>query len=185
MGSRVGEALVVLSGHGANPDHLPKALTGPIAMLAGSRGSPRSAGTAGVVEALLIKLAPVSQPTPSPSLLLRSPQRDELDLKLITGLEAQPGGVGTAHHEVAVERHLGGVAQAAARTTLGATAASTEPHALGFQHGLFEGCKPKGGFYWQKIEQSGGKVVDQCRATGDSKFQKAASCEKAGSAKPK
>jgi hypothetical protein len=49
---------------------------------------------------------------------------------------------------------------------------------------LAEG-KPKGGFYWQKIEQSGGKVVYQCRATGDSKFQKAASCEKAGAAKPK
>jgi len=34
-------------------------------------------------------------------------------------------------------------------------------------------------------EQSCGKVVYQCRATGDAKFQKAASCEKAGAAKPK
>jgi hypothetical protein len=49
---------------------------------------------------------------------------------------------------------------------------------------LAEG-KPKGGFYWQKIEQKGGKVVYQCRATADSKFQKTAACEKAGAAKPK
>jgi len=45
--------------------------------------------------------------------------------------------------------------------------------------------KPKGGFYWQKIEQKGGKAVYQCRATGDSKFQKAAACDKAGAVKPK
>ena len=49
---------------------------------------------------------------------------------------------------------------------------------------LAEG-KPKGGFYWQKIEQKSGKVVYQCRATEDSKFQKAAACEKAGAVKPK
>ena len=83
---------------------------------------------------------------PSPSLLLRSPQRDELDLlapeldlKLIAGLEAQLGGVGTAHHEVAVELHLGGIAQAAARTALDAAAAGTEAHALGFQQRFVEG----------------------------------------------
>ena len=45
--------------------------------------------------------------------------------------------------------------------------------------------KPKGGFYWQKIEQKSGKAVYQCRATSDSKFQKAAACEKAGAVKPK
>lgn len=38
---------------------------------------------------------------------------------------------------------------------------------------------------WQKIEQKSGKAVYQCRATGDSKFQKAAACEKAGAVKPK
>jgi hypothetical protein len=49
---------------------------------------------------------------------------------------------------------------------------------------LAEG-KPKGSFYWQKIEQKNGKAVYQCRVTGDSKFQKAAACEKAGAVKPK
>ena len=49
---------------------------------------------------------------------------------------------------------------------------------------LAEG-KPSKGFYWQKIEQKGGKVVYQCRATGDSKFQKATACEKARATKPK
>ena len=49
---------------------------------------------------------------------------------------------------------------------------------------LAEG-KPKGGFYWQKIEQSGGKVVYQCRATGDSKFQKQEKCDAAKAVKPK
>ena len=49
---------------------------------------------------------------------------------------------------------------------------------------LAEG-KPKGGFYWQKIEQKTGKAVYQCRATGDSKYQKAAACDKAGAVKPK
>lgn len=48
---------------------------------------------------------------------------------------------------------------------------------------LAEG-KPKGGFYWQKIEQKSGKVIYQCRSTMDAKFQKAASCEKAGAVKP-
>jgi hypothetical protein len=49
---------------------------------------------------------------------------------------------------------------------------------------LAEG-KPKGGFYWQKIEQKNGKVGYQCRATSASKFQAAAACEKAGAVKPK
>jgi hypothetical protein len=49
---------------------------------------------------------------------------------------------------------------------------------------LAEG-KPKGGFYWQKIEQKTGKVVYQCRAEGNAKFQKASGCEKAGAVKPK
>ena len=49
---------------------------------------------------------------------------------------------------------------------------------------LAEG-KPKGGYYWQKIEQSGGKVVYQCRSTTDAKFQKKDKCEQAGAVKPK
>ena len=49
---------------------------------------------------------------------------------------------------------------------------------------LAEG-KPRGGYYWQKIEQKSGKAVYQCRATGDSKFQKATACEKAGAVKPR
>jgi hypothetical protein len=49
---------------------------------------------------------------------------------------------------------------------------------------LAEG-KPKGGFYWQKIEQKGGKVVYQCRATADSKFQKKERCTSAGAVQPK
>jgi hypothetical protein len=49
---------------------------------------------------------------------------------------------------------------------------------------LAEG-KPKGGFYWQKIEQKTGKAVYQCRATGDSKFQKQERCKSAGAVQPK
>ncbi|AFY29057.1 hypothetical protein [Cyanobium gracile] len=30
--------------------------------------------------------------------------------------------------------------------------------------------KPSKGFYWQKIKQSTGKVVYQCRSTSDAKF---------------
>jgi hypothetical protein len=44
--------------------------------------------------------------------------------------------------------------------------------------------KPSKGFYWQKIKQSNGMVVYQCRSTSDAKFQKAASCEKAGAVQP-
>jgi hypothetical protein len=45
--------------------------------------------------------------------------------------------------------------------------------------------KPSKGFYWQKIEQKGGKVIYQCRATGDSKFQKQERCKFAGAVQPK
>jgi hypothetical protein len=44
--------------------------------------------------------------------------------------------------------------------------------------------KPSKGFYWQKIKQSNGKVVYQCRSTTDGKFQKADSCKKAGAVQP-
>ncbi len=49
---------------------------------------------------------------------------------------------------------------------------------------LAEG-KPSKGFYWQKIEQKSGKVVYQCRAAGDSKFQKQERCKSAGAVQPK
>jgi hypothetical protein len=49
---------------------------------------------------------------------------------------------------------------------------------------LAEG-KPAKGFYWQKMEQKGGKIVYQCRASGDSKFQKSERCTSAGAVKPK
>ena len=52
---------------------------------------------------------------------------------------------------------------------------------------LAEG-KPKGGFYWQKIEQKieqkTGNAVYQSRASGDSKFQKTTACEESGDVKP-
>ena len=55
-------------------------------------------------------------------------------------LEAQLGGVGLADEQVAVELHLGGVAELTARTTLAATAnAGTEVHALGLQQCFVEG----------------------------------------------
>ena len=38
----------------------------------------------------------------------------QLDLELIAWLEVEHGGVGLAHHEIAVELDLGGVAQLAA-----------------------------------------------------------------------
>ena len=48
---------------------------------------------------------------------------------------------------------------------------------------LAEG-KPKGGFYWQKIENTSGKVSYMCRAKEGSKLSTAASCEKAKAPKP-
>ncbi len=48
---------------------------------------------------------------------------------------------------------------------------------------LAEG-KPKNGYYWQKIEQSSGKVIYQCRSTTDAKFRKKDKCEQAGAVKP-
>jgi hypothetical protein len=49
---------------------------------------------------------------------------------------------------------------------------------------LAEG-KPKGGFYWQKIEQQSGKTVYQYRSTKDSKFHKQQKCQSAGAVQPK
>jgi len=83
----------------------------------------------------------------SPSLLVSGAQGDELDLlaaeldlELIAGFQAQLGGVGLAHHQVAVELDLGVEAQAAARPPLTATAtAVTKADALGLQQGFIEG----------------------------------------------
>jgi hypothetical protein len=47
---------------------------------------------------------------------------------------------------------------------------------------LAEG-KPKGGFYWQKVEQSNGTRY-LCRSTTDPKIQKASQCTSAGAVKP-
>ena len=45
----------------------------------------------------------------------RRHQADQLaaqhDLELIAGLQAQPGGLGIAHHQLAVELDLGGIAE--------------------------------------------------------------------------
>ena len=66
------------------------------------------------------------------SLLFWAAQRDQLDLlfaqldlKLIAWLEVEHGGVCLAHHEIAVELDLGGVAQ------LAATLTSAPPGAVG------------------------------------------------------
>jgi hypothetical protein len=48
---------------------------------------------------------------------------------------------------------------------------------------LAEG-KPRGGFYWQKIETNKGSVRYLCRSTSDAKIQKTASCTAAGPEKP-
>jgi hypothetical protein len=47
---------------------------------------------------------------------------------------------------------------------------------------LAEG-QPKGGFYWQKVQQSNG-VHYLCRSQSDAKIQKAATCTTAGAPKP-
>jgi len=62
----------------------------------------------------------------------------ELDLELITGLQAQLGGVGLADHQVAVELQPGGEAQLAACSADTTTPAITAADALGFQQGLIK-----------------------------------------------
>jgi hypothetical protein len=49
---------------------------------------------------------------------------------------------------------------------------------------LAEG-KASRGFYWQKIKQADGKVVYQCRQSGNSKFQKKEKCEAAKAMRPR
>jgi hypothetical protein len=97
-------------------------------------------------EAELSSVLPQPLNSSRPSLLLSRAQGDELDLlaaeldlELIAGFEAQLGGVGLAHHQVAVELDLGGEAEAAARPPLAAAAAGTQVHPLGLQQRLIEG----------------------------------------------
>ncbi|MFM7267412.1 MAG: hypothetical protein ACKOZT_02330 [Cyanobium sp.] len=42
----------------------------------------------------------------------------------------------------------------------------------------------KGGFYWQKVENSAGKVSYMCRAKAGAKLSPAASCDTAKAKKP-
>jgi hypothetical protein len=43
--------------------------------------------------------------------------------------------------------------------------------------------KPKGGYYWQKVEQSNG-IRYLCRSQAEAKILKAAQCTSAGAVKP-
>ena len=67
----------------------------------------------------------------------RRHQADQLaaqhDLELIAGLQAEPDGLGLAHHQLAVELDLGGIAEAAAWLPLAATAAGAKVHTFCFQ----------------------------------------------------
>jgi hypothetical protein len=49
---------------------------------------------------------------------------------------------------------------------------------------LANGKPTSGGFYWQKIEDSNGKVSYLCRKQGVGQIQKAASCNGAKAVKP-
>lgn len=68
---------------------------------------------------------------------------DKLDLECVTGLEAEKIGVSLAHHEVAVELNLGGVAELAPAFAPALTAAIAEADALGIEQGLIEGGEVK------------------------------------------
>lgn len=61
----------------------------------------------------------------------------QLDLEFIARLEVERGGVGLTHQQVAVELHLGGIAELAA--TFAFAAAVTQADALGFQQSFIEG----------------------------------------------
>jgi len=82
------------------------------------------------------------------SILFCSAQRDELDLlaaqldlELIAGRQPQLGGVGLAHHQVAVELHPGGLAEAPALRAPAAASSNAvaQVHPLGIQQCLIEG----------------------------------------------
>jgi hypothetical protein len=79
------------------------------------------------------------------SLLLFPPHRHQadllapqLDLELIAGLQPQHGGIGLAHHEIAVELHPRCVAELAARLAE-TPAAFPEADPFGLQQRLIEG----------------------------------------------
>lgn len=50
---------------------------------------------------------------------------------------------------------------------------------------LAEGKPTAGGFYWQKVAESKGKVSYLCRKQGVGQIQKAAACNGAKTEKPK
>ena len=50
---------------------------------------------------------------------------------------------------------------------------------------LAEGKPSPGGFYWQKVQDSNGKVTYLCRKQGVGQIQKAAACNGAKAEKPK
>ncbi len=74
----------------------------------------------------------------------RRHQADQLaaqhDLELNVGLQAQPGSLDLAGHQVAVDFELGGIAEAAALLPIAATASGTKLHIFCFQQ-----CPIKGG----------------------------------------
>ena len=49
---------------------------------------------------------------------------------------------------------------------------------------LAQGKPSPGGFYWQKVENSGGSISYVCRKQGQSQIQKAAACNGAKAVKP-
>ena len=63
----------------------------------------------------------------------------ELDLKLIAGLEVEQGGISLAHQHVAIEQHLGRVAQGASGLTFAAAVSIFEAYSLGLQQRRIEG----------------------------------------------
>jgi len=42
----------------------------------------------------------------------------------------------------------------------------------------------RNGFYWQKVQQTSGKIVFICRSTSDGKFRKHDDCNAAGAKRP-
>lgn len=50
---------------------------------------------------------------------------------------------------------------------------------------LAEGKPSSGGYFWQKLEKSGGSIQYVCRKKGDGKIHKDAQCNGARAEKPK
>lgn len=85
---------------------------------------------------------------PPQDLLLFCAGRDQLDLlapqfdfKIITGLQAEQGGVGLANQQVADALHRGHIAEGSAAFASALSAAIAQADALGLQQGFIEGCE--------------------------------------------